>query len=146
MSRVLKDYKCLECRHLFESWDAECPECGSHVVATLYLQAPSIRTSNSATVKYPDEFYHNIGEASQGSETIDAVGNELFRDGDPRKRDRMGGGMLWGDDAASVALGKMNLPPIKKELLPGGPPQNDAGIFADAVQYVQENKDRILAP
>jgi RNA polymerase subunit RPABC4/transcription elongation factor Spt4 len=146
MSRVLKDYKCLDCRHLFEAWDPTCPECGSHNLATLFIQAPAIRTSQSATVKYPDKFTHDVCTASQGKETTDVVGEALLGDGDPRpghghNKSRPGTGMAWGEEQASAMLSQFNLPPVKKNFLP----KVDNSGF-EAIKAVRENKSRIMAP
>ena len=161
MAHILKDYKCLACRHMFESWEPICPECGSNNVATMFLQAPAIRTSSSPSKKYPDEFTYKVCEARSEGETTDAVGNELFRDGDPRPghngSSRMGSGMAWGDNQARellapFGLSRMITPRTKKRDAAGNeysslPVGNMGDRSAEtALKFARENKSRIMAP
>lgn len=157
MQPVLNDYKCLACGHLFESFTAKCPECDAGNVAKLYLQAPSIRTSQSATVMYKDEFTHDLCTADQGTETIDVCGNELYKEGGPRSRSENEGKLAWGENNSQQLLSKFGLQGIVQERktvagsdgkehksLPINTPK-DSGEFETALKFAKENKSRIMS-
>ena len=97
-NKILRDYKCPNCGY-FESFDPECPSCGCCDVKVVILKAPSIRTSTSATVQYgQDEFkFDFVNAANSNKKTIDVIGNELFREGDPRPKPGRQSGMAWGE-------------------------------------------------